>query len=267
VIIAIPPVQQQRIDFAPPLSPLRTHALQRHPMGHAMKTFMYYDDPFWLRAGYNGSFVGDHGIVTVAIDDSTPPDGQAPALDGRETYALMGFIFGFEASHWATKTPDERKDAICRHYRDVFGTDAALRPTRYKEKNWASEPWVGGCYVGTAGPGVLTTCKGVLREPLGNGRRVQIAGTEVAWVHAGYMDGAVEAGERAARNAAVVLGKLDDSQYDVMSTPAPSPQMPFVDMPLSVVETHVLPSVTTLVRLATAAAATGVAWAVWTKMK
>ena len=65
-----------------------------------------------------------------------------------------------------------------------------------------------------------------------------MAGTENAYRMVGYMDGAVEAGERIARNVLVSLGRLPPSQYDVVSSPAPSPQLPFVDMELSFVETH-----------------------------
>ena len=82
-----------------------------------------------------------------------------------------------------------------------FGPQAAS-PRRYVEKNWTDEAWTRGCYEGFAPPGVLLDYGRALREPF---RRVHWAGTETATWWIGYMDGAVESGQRA---AAEVLSKL-----------------------------------------------------------
>lgn len=50
-------------------------------------------------------------------------------------------------------------------------------------------------------PGVWTRCGEALREPVG---RIAWAGSETAVEHNGYMEGAVEAGERAAAEALVL---------------------------------------------------------------
>ncbi len=51
-------------------------------------------------------------------------------------------------------------------------------------------------------PGVQTTIGDALREPVG---RIHWAGTETAVEWNGYMDGAIESGERAAREVIVEL--------------------------------------------------------------
>ena len=52
------------------------------------------------------------------------------------------------------------------------------------------------------GPGVMTEYGGALRAPVG---RIRWAGTETATVWTGYMDGAVQAGKRAASEALAAL--------------------------------------------------------------
>jgi monoamine oxidase len=56
--------------------------------------------------------------------------------------------------------------------------------------------------VGYTPPGVLTAFGPALREPIGS---IHWAGTETATVWNGYMDGAVQSGERAAREVLSAL--------------------------------------------------------------
>jgi monoamine oxidase len=232
VILALPPMQQMRMEFVPALDHLRCQSLQRYPMGHVVKTFMYYDRPFWREKGLNGSIVCDEGIARVTIED-IKPDGSKPCI--------MGFVASDKACELGgAPQRNERARMLGEHYAKVFQCEDARHPVAYKEKNWAEEPWVGGCYVGVQGPAVITKYKMAHREPID--RRIFIAGTEAAYRMVGYMDGAVEAGERSARNVLVTMGILPASQYDVVSMPAPSPQMPFVNMDLTFAE-KIAPSV------------------------
>merc|ERR1712032_1313457 len=61
---------------------------------------------------------------------------------------------------------------------------------------------MGGCYVASMPPLVLTKLGEALREPVGH---LHFAGTETATKWIGYMDGAIEAGERAALEVLVCL--------------------------------------------------------------
>ncbi len=38
----------------------------------------------------------------------------------------------------------------------MFGSDLALRPCAYAEKDWAAEEYSTGCYTSVMGPSVLT---------------------------------------------------------------------------------------------------------------
>ena len=84
----------------------------------------------------------------------------------------------------------------------ILSSDDALSPTEYFEFDWPSEEWSRGGPVGYAGPGVLLDYLATLRAPVGP---IHWAGTETATFWNGYMEGAVQAGERAATE---VLGAL-----------------------------------------------------------
>ncbi len=68
----------------------------------------------------------------------------------------------------------------------------------YFDQVWDKEIYTGGCPVGLMPPGVMIEYGQALRAPVG---RIHWAGTETATVWTGYMDGAVQAGKRAAAEA------------------------------------------------------------------
>ncbi|CAN7997058.1 unnamed protein product [Ixodes hexagonus] len=66
----------------------------------------------------------------------------------------------------------------------------------YEEKNWLQDKNFGGGYASAFPAGATTRYGKVLRQPF---NKVYFAGTETATSWPGYMNGAVQAGERAAR--------------------------------------------------------------------
>jgi monoamine oxidase len=76
----------------------------------------------------------------------------------------------------------------------LYGPPAG-RPLDYAEQTWAEEEWSGGGPTSNFGPGGWTACGPALRAP---SDRVHWAGTETATVWSGYMEGALQAGERVA---------------------------------------------------------------------
>ena len=89
---------------------------------------------------------------------------------------------------------DERRRAVIDHLVRLFGKEAAS-PIDYIDRDWTAEAWSRGCYVGIMPPRLMTRVGAALRAPVG---RVHFAGTETATRWVGYLDGAIEAGERAA---------------------------------------------------------------------
>jgi monoamine oxidase len=80
---------------------------------------------------------------------------------------------------------------------------AAMRPDDYIEQDWTADRWTRGCYGAHFPPGTWTQFGPALRRPAG---LPHWAGTETATHWSGYMDGAVQSGQRAARE---VLAALD----------------------------------------------------------
>ncbi len=192
VIVAIPPALAARIEYDPPMPPNRDQLTQRMPMGSVIKCIAAYDKPFWRDRGLSGESFSENGPIAATFDDS--PDDASQG-------ALVGFMVGREARQWTGAEPDARRKAVLEHFARLFG-DEARRPAAYIDKDWPAEEWSRGCYEGFMPPGVMTAYGPALRRPVG---RIHWAGTETALEHTGYMDGAIESGERAAQES---LGRL-----------------------------------------------------------
>ena len=191
-IVAIPPTLAGRLRYSPPLPGARDQLTQRAPMGSVYKVQCVYEAPFWRDAGLTGQVSSDAGLVRITFDNS-PPSG----LPG----VLLGFIEGDEARLWGRRLAQERRDAVLACLAGYFGARAAA-PREYVEISWAEEEWTRGCYAAYLPTGVWTTYGEALRAPIG---RLHWAGTETATVWNGYMDGAVQSGERAADEVLVAL--------------------------------------------------------------
>ncbi|QUD86836.1 flavin monoamine oxidase family protein [Phenylobacterium montanum] len=192
VIVAVPPALAARIDYAPGLPALRDGLCQRLPMGSTIKFWIAYPRPFWRDAGLNGLVLSDRTPVGLYTDVS--PDAAGPGL-------IAGFFEGSHAVAWGQRTAAERKAQIVGDLTRLLGPQAA-QPIDYVDNDWPSEEWSRGCYVGVAGPGVISVFGEALRRPVG---RIHWAGTETSTVWCGYVEGAIRAGERAAAEAHAAL--------------------------------------------------------------
>ncbi|MHB8694721.1 MAG: flavin monoamine oxidase family protein [Solirubrobacteraceae bacterium] len=192
VIVAIAPNLAGKIDYTPNVTAMRMQLTQRVPIGSLIKTIAVYPTPFWRTQGLNAQVTSDQGPVKVMFDAS--PESGTPGV-------LLGFIDGNDARALDDSSAADRKAAALKSYVTYFGQQAA-NPVQYIDHVWAQELYTGGCPVGVTPPGVLTEYGPALRAPIG---RIHWAGTETADVWAGYMDGGVQAGQRAAAEA---LAKL-----------------------------------------------------------
>ncbi|HUC07482.1 MAG TPA: FAD-dependent oxidoreductase, partial [Solirubrobacterales bacterium] len=191
-IVAVPPAIAARIEFDPALSAKRRQLAERLLPGRLNKCIALYETPFWRRQGLSGESVTDAGPVTLTFDCS-PRDGSAGVM--------LGFVGGPEASEMEAMPAVERRAAVLACFKKLFGADAG-HPVDYAEQEWASEEWSGGGPTSNFGPGGWSECGLALREPVG---RIHWAGTETATIWSGYMEGALQAGDRA---AAEVISRL-----------------------------------------------------------
>ncbi|HJK93204.1 MAG TPA: FAD-dependent oxidoreductase [Polyangiaceae bacterium LLY-WYZ-15_(1-7)] len=185
-VLALPPPLAARIDFEPALSPRRAALLHRYFMGAIAKVLFLYRRPFWREAGYSGELVSSDGPLAVTYDNSSHDDAQP---------ALVGFVGGRHARALAELDPEVARERCLSALVRGFGP-AAAEVEHVEITDWSREPWSRGCPVALLGPGALTGLEGALRAPEG---RLHWAGTETAVEWTGYLEGALESAERAAR--------------------------------------------------------------------
>ena len=188
VIVALPPALRARINYEPALPPGQDALSQRMPMGAVIKCHAVYESPFWRESKLNGRAESDRGPVRITCDNS-PPGGEAGVL--------TGFILASEARRWGARPAEERGSAVLECFARYFGGEAR-DPLAYDEVDWSAQPYARGGYGGYWTPGALTDHGPDLARPFG---RLYWAGSETATRWTGYMEGAVESGERAAREA------------------------------------------------------------------
>jgi monoamine oxidase len=193
VIVAMNPRLTGQISYRPALPAAWRGLFASAVNGHLIKAEAVYSTPFWRESGFSGQVVADVGFCTSTFDNS-PPDGSYGVL--------FGFIGGAPARHFARRSAAERRAAALENLAHYVGP-RARHPLEYVEMDWTRERWTQGCPTGYFRPCILTRYGRALGRPVG---RVHFAGTETADFWAGYMDGAVRSGERAAREVGRHLG-------------------------------------------------------------
>lgn len=192
VVVAVPPNLLAEIEHTPGLPEPLAATLAATEMGATTKVFATYDEPFWRDEGLRGEAVLTDGPVQVVFDNGSA-DGEVPML--------LAFVTGQPARDAAEGDEADLGEAVRTALGRAFGPRAAV-PTAMRTQQWSREAWTGGCPTAN-----LTMPLGhargpsVLRRAVG---RLHLAGTETAREWRGYMEGAVESGQRAAaevRNA------------------------------------------------------------------
>ncbi|WP_309645820.1 FAD-dependent oxidoreductase [Phenylobacterium sp.] len=194
-IVALPPALAGRLRYTPALTAARDLLTQRMPMGTAIKMMLVYDTPFWREEGLSGMAVSDRDVPQLMYDNS-PEDGSCGII--------LGFTEGIPARRWLLESPERRRAEAVRTVVDCFGPKAA-NPSEFVELSWTEEEFSRGCYAGTMPPGAWISYGAALRDPVG---RIHWAGTESATCWAGYVEGALQAGERAAGEIAARLAEV-----------------------------------------------------------
>jgi monoamine oxidase len=188
LVLALPPrVIAQAIRFEPPLAAELQRALQHTPtwMGGSAKAIVTYAEPFWRARGLSGFAVSQRGPLGE-LHDHSPEDGSAGAI--------MGFFAGVAAY---AGTEDERRKRVLAQLARLYGPDAS-HCVSYAEHAWWLEDT-------SSAPDDLVP----LREHPAYGEAalargwwddsLWFAASETAAMQGGYLDGAVEAAVRVAR--------------------------------------------------------------------
>jgi monoamine oxidase len=182
VVVAVPPLLAQRIEYRPGLPAPR--ATDRTGRGCAVKVHLVYPAPLWRAHGLSGWSVSSTGPLMSTVDDS-------PA--GAGTGVLTGFVTGAEAHRFAAPEPAARRAAVLDQVARLF--PQLPPPDGCHVTDWVNADYSRGCYAAVFGPGDWLRLGPNLTRPHG---RVHWAGTETSTEYFGLMEGAIRSGHRVA---------------------------------------------------------------------
>ena len=197
VVVAVPPSMCERIDWEPVLPVPRTTAQRSMPMADVVKVNVVYDRPWWRELGLSGLVTDIDGPVGFCVDNSSPDS----------TY---GILAGFFAGDAARAFSDATLGDDARARRRAAWTDQAVRwfgphaadIREYTDCDWAAQPYADGGYSGVMQPGGWTEAGAAVVAPVGP---LHWASSETAAEWTGYVEGALQAGERAAAEILAAL--------------------------------------------------------------
>ncbi len=184
-IVAIPLTTARLIEFNPPLPSSHQRMVNEVSYGILTKVLIEYRKRFWKEKGWNGRLATDQHIVQTW--DATNH------LQG-EHGIITAYTGGAPGAKLSALSDKERIKLAVSVIEKVFpGSSDLVENTATVA--WVNEPFTRGSYMALA-PDQVTTHWQTLFAPAG---RLYFAG-EHATIYQGFMEGAAESGQRAARN-------------------------------------------------------------------
>ena len=181
-VVAIPPPLVNELRISPALPRQQAEAFRSLQLGEATRLLLQFSSPFWRRRGL-ASLYGSNQAIGAVWDGNEQQRGRA---------AILSCLAGGGAS------------AELQHALDRGGPNAVAatlgwlgRPSRLvtaRAIDWGADRWSRGGYAVFA-PGWKPELRDWLARPHG---RVLFAGEHTSARWQGYMNGAVESGQRAA---------------------------------------------------------------------
>ena len=182
-IITAPLPALRAVAFDPELPKLVAEAIAELGMGTITKVFTQYDQKVWVTHGVDGYIYTD-----LPMQRTYEPTAMQPGTSGILT-AYIGGDHGAEVAHLSA---EERESDVAKQI-DAIIPGALDHLTSSSSQPWPIDPFACGAYA-VYGPGQVTKFWRALREPHG---RLTFAGEHTATT-TGYMEGALESGQRAA---------------------------------------------------------------------
>jgi monoamine oxidase len=186
VVLAVPFSLLRRIEVAPPFSDEKTRAIQELTYKSSSKVFLQTRNRFWKEQGLNGFANTDLlGYMQVWELGHNQP-GPRGLLVGYTKGAGARQISGLDEAQRIAVTLEATTKVhpeLPRHFEG--GTS----------KCWDEDPWARGAWA-VSRPGAMRNLEPYVARPEG---RIHFAGEHASPWHGGWMQGALESGERAAR--------------------------------------------------------------------
>lgn len=184
VVLAIPLGPARQMAFEPSLPSDHVSMLNGLTYGPVTKVLIQYRRRFWREKGWVGSLMTDLPMTCTW----EPTRGQSG-----ESGILTVYTGANNGAKFAAMTDDERITTAIAQVNQAFPGSTEL-VVAARTVAWSNEPFSQGGYAAFA-PGEITEYWARLRQPVGC---LYFAGEHTA-VNQGYMEGAVESGQRAAR--------------------------------------------------------------------
>jgi monoamine oxidase len=188
LVSALPATTLRHCVIDPPLTEIQRLALDHLKYGDATRLLLQFDRRFWAKRGRPSAFGSDRSFGAL-WDGNAHQRGRA---------GILSFLAGGRASYELQSVLAEGgAEAVARSVR-WLGTPGRVLASR--AITWEHDPWAQGGYA-YFDPGFDPTWRDALARPHG---RVVFAGehTSIRWQ--GYMNGAVESGQRAAAEIAAI---------------------------------------------------------------
>jgi len=187
VIISLPTPLYKEITFEPPLSEAKRKFSSSTVLGYTNKVMLMYTSPWWRSANLCGIVQSFKGPICVTRDSS---------VDNKKQFSLTCFLVGDLGRELSKQSKPQRHQAVISHIKEIFSPFIDVpEPIAVAEHEWANDQWAQGCPCPATPPGVMSEFGHALRSTHLN---VHFVGTETAFKWKGYMDGAIESGERGA---------------------------------------------------------------------
>eukprot|EP00438_Fugacium_kawagutii_P033837 Skav235846 [mRNA] locus=scaffold1931:384241:385593:- [translate_table: standard] len=197
LILAFPPQLLQRVRFEPPLPSHYRQVASSMVLGQVVKLIAVFPTPWWRKRGLTGSITafGSNGMGISEVADLSHSTGNG---------VLAAFVVGPKAEQICQQPLEELRKGFAKFISDSFQSlDEEIQSFHYH--NWISDEDSLGAYLSTVGMGQWKNLPDGFFPKTG---KVSFAGTEYAQQWRGYMEGALESGERTARAVLVALDSL-----------------------------------------------------------
>jgi monoamine oxidase len=182
-IVALPFPVLTQLEWRPALAPWRVEALQSAGKGAVIRTLIQFRRRFWREEPFPRVYAERADIS--AIWEETD-------LQAGESGVLSFWTAGDAARCWASLSEGARIDE-CLRTLEVMYPDCRTQVIAARSYDWQADPFAQHAYIHHT-TGYLTQALPLLRQPEG---RIHFAGDYLS-LFVGYMEGALEAGERAA---------------------------------------------------------------------
>jgi monoamine oxidase len=182
VVFAVPATTMRQIEMKPPLSRLKEQAIEQVSYYDGVRFLLQVKRRFWKAAGLSGAARTDRATETWdATNDQVTSSRAILAATAAGAEASLSVGIDLVADAFPAIRSEFEKGAVYR---------------------WSTEPWTRGAFA-LYRPGQMTTLMPVLASAEGG---LHFAGEHTsAWT--GWMEGALESGERAAREVLNATGR------------------------------------------------------------